>query len=141
MKATKTSSLALVILSFLFSQIIIFKFNLHDGFSFLGIDIRIRPILDYAGSSTRTYVTSITIGYLLSAAYLLLNFSRAWECRKKLTFAALGICFLGLSAELATWWEDWQGVYQGKHFEVGIPLMILNILLYRELYWSKKRYR
>jgi len=137
MKSKKILSILLILASFLLSQIIIFKFTLHEGFQYLGYDLKIRPILNYAHSSPRSYITSISVGYLLSAIFLLINFNQGWVIRKKLTFSAVGICFLALSVELTTLWESWHGVYHGSHFEVGIPLVILNLLLYRELFFKR----
>ena len=136
----KKTSLILLILGLIFSQLVIVKFNLNNGFDFHNVSFRLLPIIDYAGKiSQRLYLTSVIIGYILFVIFGIINTNKqkAPEIFKSALMFS-GIAIVVSFFEFTSLLEDLNGTFQGKRFHIGWLLFLLGLWIFSKRYLSKK---
>lgn len=137
----KRTSLILLILGLILSQLIIVKFNLNNGFQFHSFDIRLIPIADYASKiSQNLYLTSVIIGYILFVLFGVLNTNKqkAPEIFKS-SLMFTGIALVVTFFEFTSILEDLNGTFQGKRFHIGWLIFLLGLWIYSKKYISIKK--
>lgn len=141
---TKKQTWLLLLLLFdglIFSSMILFKFNLHNGFEFLGWKFSYLPFpfFDFAHiSSGESALTSTLLGYLFFIIYGLVLLS-AIEGDKRKRILTLGLIIMTLYSvyfESLAMLQDLKGKYMGQHLWNGPVLFILGLLL---LYKKRNR--
>ena len=136
----KRSSLILLILGLVFSQLVLIKFNLNNGFEFHNFIIRLLPIADYAGKiSQMSYLTSVIVGYILFVIFGIINTNKqkAPEIFKSALMFS-GIAIVITFFEFTSILEDMNGTFQGKHFHIGWLMFLLGLWIFSKRYLSKK---
>ncbi|MCB2195601.1 MAG: hypothetical protein KQH79_07060 [Bacteroidetes bacterium] len=137
----KRTSLILLILGLILSQIVIVKFNLNNGFEFHNIDIRLIPLTDYAGKiSQKLYLTSVIVGYILFVIFGVLNTNKqkAPEIFKS-SLMFTGIALVVTFFEFTSILEDLNGTFQGKRFHIGWLIFLLGLWIFSKRYISIKK--
>lgn len=136
----KKLSIILLLLGLIFSQIIIVRFNLNDGFEFHNYWIKILPIADYAGkSSPELYLTSTILGYIAFVIFAVLNTNKVKSpdiFKSALMFSAITIVITFF--EFTSILEDLNSTFQGKHFRIGWLLFFLGLWIFSKKNLSKK---
>jgi len=135
----KKISLVLLITGLFFSQIIVIRFNLNNGFEFHNVWIKILPLADYAGkSSVEMYLTSTILGYI---AFLVFGVKHTNKNKYPRIFKSAlmftGIAVVVIFFEFTSILEDLNGTFQGKHFRIGWLLFLLGIWIFWKKYYSK----
>jgi len=70
----KRLSLLLLVIGLIFSQLVLVKFNLNNGFEFHKVSFRLLPIADYADKiSQKLYLTSVILGYIAFVIFGVIN--------------------------------------------------------------------
>lgn len=136
----KKTSLVLLIIGLIFSQLIFFTFNLNNGFQFHEFVVRLLPIAEYAGkASSQLYLTSIFIGYVAYVAFGVLNTNKVkWPGTFKPALMYSGIAIVVAFFEFTSILEDLFGNFQGKHFRIGWLLFLLGLWIFSKRYLAKK---
>lgn len=136
----KKASLALLVLGLIFSQFILFEFNLNQGFEFHGINIKIVPLADYAGRySPESKLSSTFVGYLFFVVFGVLNTNKIKSPEVfKSAFMFTGISLIISFFEVTSIIEDMQGNYQGKYFHIGWLVFLLGLWIFAKKYLRKK---
>ncbi len=137
----KRLSLILLIFGLIFSQLVLIKFNINNGFEFHGFTIRVLPIAEYAGEiSQKTYLTSIILGYILFVIFGVINTNKqkAPEIFKS-ALMYTGIAIVVSFFEFTSILEDLNGTFQGKHFHIGWLLFLLGLWIFSKRYLSIKK--
>ncbi len=136
----KKLSLILLTLGLIFSQIVVVRFNLNNGFEFHNLWIKILPIADYAGkSSSEFYLTSTILGYIAFVVFGVLNTNKIKSpeiFKSVLMFSAITIVVTFF--EFTSILEDLNSTFQGKHFRIGWLLFFLGLWIFSKKYLSKK---
>ena len=136
----KKLSIILLLLGLIFSQIIVIRFNLNDGFEFHNYWIKILPIADYAGkSSPELYLTSTILGYIAFVIFAVLNTNKVKSpgiFKSALMFSAITIVVTFF--EFTSVLEDLNSTFQGKYFRIGWLLFFLGLWIFSKKYLSKK---
>jgi membrane-anchored protein YejM (alkaline phosphatase superfamily) len=136
----KKTSLILLVLGLIFGQLLIFTFNLNNGFEFHEVLIKLIPIADYAGkTSTALYLTSTILGYIAFVIFGIINTNKV----KSPTIFKSAIMFSGIAIvvaffEFTSILEDLNNSFQGKYFHIGWLLFFLGIWIFSKKYLSKK---
>jgi hypothetical protein len=135
----KKRSLFFLITGLIFSQIIIIRFNLNNGFEFHNFWIKILPLADYAGkSSPELYLTSTILGYI---AFIIFGVKHTNKSKYPRIFKSAlmftGIAIVVTFFEFTSILEDLNGTFQGKHFRIGWLLFLLGIWIFWKRYFSK----
>ena len=135
----KKTSLALLIGGLIFSQLLIFQFNLNSGFEFHGVSFRFLPLADYAGQySPQSKLSSNFIGYIFFIIFGILNTNklRSPEIFKS-AFMFSGIAVVVAFFEITSIMEDLQGTYEGKYFHIGWLIFLLGLWIFAKKYLRK----
>ncbi len=136
----KKLSIILLFLGLIFSQIIVVRFNLNDGFEFHNYWIKILPIADYAGKySPELYLTSTVLGYIAFVIFGILNTNKVKSpgiFKSALMFSAITIVVTFF--EFTSILEDLNSTFHGKHFRIGWLLFLLGLWIFNKKYLSKK---
>ncbi|MBU8892330.1 MAG: hypothetical protein KOO66_06095 [Bacteroidales bacterium] len=136
----KKLSAILLFTGLIFSQLILLKFNLNNGFEFHDIWFRILPLADYAGnSSPELYLTSTILGYIAFVTFSVLNTNKIKSpeiFKPALMFS--GITIVLIFFEFTSILEDLNSGFQGKHFRIGWFLFLLGLWIFNKKYLSKK---
>ncbi len=136
----KKLSIILLLLGLIFSQIIVVRFNLNNGFQFHNLWIKVLPIASYAGkSSPELYLTSTISGYIAFVIFGILNTNKVKSpgiFKSALMFS--GITIVVTFFEFTSVLEDLNSIFQGKHFRIGWLLFLLGLWIFSKKYLSKK---
>ncbi|MDY6801209.1 MAG: hypothetical protein SVU94_08305 [Bacteroidota bacterium] len=136
----KKRSLLFLITGLIFSQIIIIRFNLNNGFEFHNFWIKILPLADYAGkSSPELYLTSTILGYIAFIIFGVVNtnkhkYPEIFKSALMFTAIAVVVTFFEFTSIL----EDLNDTFQGKHFRIGWLLFIVGLWIFWKRYLTKK---
>ncbi len=135
----KKTSLFLLITGLFFSQIIVIRFNLNNGFEFHNLWIKFLPIADYAGkSSGELFLTSTILGYI---AFVIFGVNHTNKSKYPQIFKSAlmytGIAVVVTFFEFTSILEDLNGTFQGKHFRIGWLLFLLGLWIFWKKYFSK----
>ncbi len=132
----KKLSLFLLITGIIFSQIIVIRFNLNNGFEFHNFWIKILPIAEYAGkSSGELYLTSTILGYIAFIFFGVTNTNKDkhpefFKSALMYTAVAVVVTFFEFTSIL----EDINDTFQGKHFRIGWLLFLLGLWIFWKRY-------
>ncbi|MCG8411869.1 MAG: hypothetical protein MI739_11370 [Bacteroidales bacterium] len=134
----KKLSLVLLFLGLIFGQLLIFTFNLNNGFEFHKTIFRLLPIADYSGTgSQESYLSSNILGYLFFLVFAIVNLNKSkWPSTFKASLLFLLIVLVVTFFELTSIIQDMNNLYSGKYFRIAWLLFLLGIWIY-----SKKEYR
>ncbi len=136
----KKLSLIFLFLGLIFSQIIVIRFNLNEGFEFHNFWFKILPITSYAGKlSPELYLTSTILGYIAFVIFAVLNTNKVKSpgiFKSVLMFSAITIVVTFF--EFTSILEDLNSTFQGKHFRIGWLLFLLGLWIFSKKYISKK---
>lgn len=118
----------LLILGLIFS-IVLITFRIENGFEFLNIQSEF-SIIDVAFyKSNETYLSSIIIGYLFYLIFSLIMMRKINRNEKKgLLFFSL-LSLIGISFELKVFYENLNGMNNGAHLRIGIPLALIGFFI------------
>lgn len=136
----KKISLFLLFIGLILSQIIVIRFNLNHGFDFHNLWIKIIPIADYAGKSSKEmYLTSTILGYIAFIIFGVKHtnknkYPRIFKSALMFTGIAVVVTFFEFTSIL----EDLNGTFQGKHFRIGWLLFLLGVWIFWKKYYTKK---
>jgi hypothetical protein len=123
----KTENIFLI-LGFLFSVVTI-SFHIENGFEFLHVQTEF-SLLDVALSgSNETHLSSIFLGYFFYLIFGLVLWKKTNFDGKTLLLLFLLVTLLAMSLELKTIFEAFNGIYNGGHFRIGIPLALLGLFI------------
>ena len=118
----------LLILGLIFS-IVLITFRIENGFEFLNIQSEL-SIIDVAfNKSNETYLSSTIIGYLFYLIFSLITWKKTNGIDKTQLLIFSLLTLIGISFELKTLYESLNGIYNGGHFRVGIPLALIGFLI------------
>lgn len=136
----KKLSLTMLILGLIFGQLVIFTFNLNDGFDYHKILIRFIPIADYAGKySPETVLHSTFLGYIAFVVFGIINTNKTkYPNIFKSAFMFSAIAIIVSFFEFTSILEDMSGTYQGKYFRIAWLLFLLGLWIFSKNYLSKK---
>jgi len=111
------------------TSIFLIKFDLQNGFEYLGVKIQY-TLIDYAGESpTDKFLTSQIIGYLIFLVFIL-SIKKQLIDKKKLAITVfLILVIIGIFSESLAFYENFNGEFKGRHFRIGNMLTILGVLL------------
>ena len=137
----KKLSLILLILGLVFSQLILFVFNLSNGFEYHEIDIRLLPIAEYAGrTSPQLYLTSAMLGYIAFVVFGVINTNKIKAPSIfKSVFMFTAISIVVTFFEFTSILEDLNGTFHGKHFRIGWLLFFLGLWIFSKRYFLQKK--
>lgn len=135
----KKISLALLIVGLLLGQLVRIIFNVHDGFEFHTISLKLLPIADYGGGSSEQFLTSTILGYLAFIAFGVINTNRQkypgiFKSALMFTGASLVVAFFEFTSII----EDYNNTFQGKHFRIAWLLFFLGLWIFSKNYLAKK---
>jgi len=135
----KKLSLVLLILGLLFGQFVRITFNVHDGFEFHGISIKLLPIFDYGGGSPQLFLTSTIVGYFAFIIFGVINthkqkYPSIFKSALMFTAISVVVTFFEFTSIL----EDLNNTFQGKHFRIAWLLFFLGLWIFSKNYLSKK---
>jgi len=136
----KKTSLILLILGLIFGQLVIFTFNLNNGFVIHKVLIRFIPIADYAGKTSQyLYLTTTILGYIAFVIFGVLNTNKVKSptiFKSALMFSSVAIVVTFF--EFTSILEDLNNSFQGKYFHIGWLLFFLGFWIFSKKYLSKK---
>ena len=136
----KKLSIILLLLGLIFSQIIVVRFNLNNGFQFHNFWFKILPIASYAGkSSPELYLTSTILGYIAFVIFGILNTNKVKSpgiFKSVLMFS--GITIVVTFFEFTSVLEDLNSTFQGKYFRIGWLLFFLGLWIFSKKHLLKK---
>ena len=136
----KKSSAILLFTGLIFSQLVLLKFNLNNGFDFHNIWFRILPLAEYTGNtSPELYLTSTIFGYIAFVIFGILNTNKVKSpaiFKSALMFSAVTIVVTFF--EFTSILEELYGTFQGKHFRIGWFLFLLGLWIFSKKYLLKK---
>ena len=136
----KKLSIILLLLGLIFSQIIVVRFNLNNGFQFHNFWFKILPIASYAGkSSPELYLTSTILGYIAFVIFGILNTNKVKSpgiFKSALMFS--GITIVVTFFEFTSVLEDLNSTFQGKYFRIGWLLFFLGLWIFSKKHLLKK---
>jgi len=126
--------LLLLLAGLIFSSMVLFQFNLHNGFSFLGWKLSLipYPLFDYAHiSSAELKLTSTIIGYLFFLGYGLAALTVVKNDKRKrvLYFGFIILSLYSIYFEGNSILLDLKGEYFGQHLWNGPVLFIFGLML------------
>jgi hypothetical protein len=126
--------ISLLLTGLIFSSLILFQFNLHNGFVFSGWKFNFipYPFFDYAQiSSTEEFLTSTIIGYLFLLGYGLtaLTYVKNDTRKRFLYFGFIILCLYSIYVEGSAMISDIKGEYFGQHLWNGPVLFLFGLLL------------
>ena len=135
----KKLSLVLLILGLIFSQVILFRFNVNHGLEFHHVWIKILPIADYAGkSSPQLFLTTAFIGYIFYLIFGAININKMKAPETFKTFILFsGITIVVGFFEISSIFEDLNSKFQGKHFRIGWLIFLLGLWIFIKRYYQK----
>jgi|GEM_PF-1504501 len=132
----KKTSLTLLILGLLFSV-----FYIRAGWSPTETYLEYRPdlsgrLIRIAGwESDELYVTTAFLGYIFFMLFALLNRQKARDTgRSPLMNRFILVNMFGLLFELTSWVQMYYQSFRGKHFRVGVLLMLFGLWLWDRMY-------
>ncbi len=135
----KKLSIILLFLGLIFSQIIVVRFNLSNGFEFHNFWIKVLPIASYAGkSSPELYLTSTILGYIAFVVFGVLNTNKVKSpgiFKSALMFS--GITIIVTFFEFTSILEDLNSTFHGKYFRIGWLLFLLGLWIFSKKFLSK----
>lgn len=110
------------------SSVFLIKFDLQNGFEYLGIKIQY-AFFDYAGeSSTDKFLTTQIIGYLIFLVFIF-SIRKQFVDKKQIAITVFIILsIIGLFNESLAFYENFRGEFKGRHFRIGNTLTMLGIL-------------
>ena len=118
----------LLILGLIFS-IVLITYRIENGFEFLNIQSEL-SIIDVAfNKSKETYLSSTIIGYLFYLIFSLTMWRKTNRNEKNRLLIFSLLTLIGISFELKTLYESLNGIYNGGHFRIGIPLALIGFLI------------
>jgi hypothetical protein len=117
----------LLILAGLLS-IFLIKFDLRNGFEYLGVDLNLTPI-DFAGkSSTEKFLTTQIFGYLIFALFIKSIKKYLNHKSPTIFWGFMTLLIIGVYIESVAIYENIIGEYLGRHCRIGITLTIIGIV-------------
>lgn len=136
----KKLSFIFLLFGLIFSQIVIIKYNLNNGFEYQGLWFKLLPIADYSGKiSEQTFLTSTILGYFFFIGFGVLNTNKIKSPETFKSFLLFtGIALVVSFFEFTSIIEDLNSNFQGKHFRIGWLLFLLGLWLFSKRYLSRK---
>ena len=110
------------------TSIVLIRFDLQNGFEYLGNKI-IFSLIDYAGeSSTDKFLTTQIIGYLIFLVFILLIRKHFIDKNQIAITVFIILVIIGIFNESLALYENFNGEFKGRHFRIGNTLTLLGIL-------------
>lgn len=131
----------LLLIAFLLSHVVLFRFNVYNQLVVHNVWIRILPFYSYAGeSSGQMFLTSAVAGYILFAVSGLLVFLRYKDASvRKTAVIMMALAIVPAFFEITSYIQDMKGVFTGKHMHIGWLLLIVGSWLYRKVLVLEKK--
>jgi hypothetical protein len=134
MNSRQKLTLVFLLLGLIFSSIIRIRFNVSNGFEFVGFWITPLPsIFDFAAiQSGDLALTSTAFGYLflIISGILMLQDIKKLRQKTRSLIVFLSVTLLALVFESVSMVQDFSSDFAGQHLRIGFALFLFGLFLF-----------